>query len=166
MMSNKEVYAVHSVPGTHIFTFVSEGFYGRIRKMIIIDPIRRPLIDVPHGKHYNLAFGDIRIKSDEWTIDDSVRTNNGDMPKVIATVAQVAVRFLRENKKAVLFFQGYLDSKSIRAGRNQRNLLYQRAIESNWDCLSSEFLIQGIQSGKIVDYVRGIEYEEILIRRK
>ncbi|SEJ12625.1 hypothetical protein SAMN05216327_106214 [Dyadobacter sp. SG02] len=134
--------------------------------MVTIDRIEKPLLNVGHYELYNLGFGDLKIRNNEWILDDSTRTNNGDMSKVIATVVQIAVLFLREHKDAILFFQGYWDSKSIKGGRNQRNLLYQRAIESNWEDFTNEFVIRGVISSKIIDYVNGDTYDEILIRCK
>jgi hypothetical protein len=99
-------------------------------------------------------------------MDDGARTNNGDMSKVIATVARIAIDFLCENRKAVLYFKGYPDSKSTNPARNQRNMLYQRAINSNWEFLSRTFVIKGFNSEEYVDYVRGQPFDAILISRK
>lgn len=163
---NKEVYPVYSVPGARVFRFDSEGPHGKIRKMVVIDPLENAFARLMPGEYYNLAFGDLKTENGIWELDDSKRSNNGDMPKVVATVAQIAIDFLRKNCGATLYFTGYLDSKSIKAGQNQRNILYQRAIDSNWEFLSAEFVVKGIKAKEPVDYIRGQQYDAILISRK
>lgn len=99
-------------------------------------------------------------------MDDSIRTNNGDMPKVLATVIQIAMFFMEENPGATLIFEGYMDSKSTELGRNQRNILYQRAINSNWDQLNSAFDIAGVRKHQREQYIPGENYDAILIMHK
>ncbi|HWV33573.1 MAG TPA: hypothetical protein VN038_28155 [Dyadobacter sp.] len=163
---NKEIYPVHYVPGTYVFTFDSEGIHGKIRKIVTIDRMEGPFVGLIQGDYYNLAFGDVKVENGFWEIDDGARTNNGDMLKVIATVAQIAIDFLCKNREAVLYFKGYPDSKSIKSARNQRNMLYQRAIDSNWEFLSGKFVIKGFNRKGYVDYVRGQPFDAILISCK
>lgn len=163
---DKEIYSIHYVPGTYVFTFDSEGIHGKIRKIVTIDRMEGPFVGLIPGDYYNLAFGDLKVENGFWEMDDGARTNNGDMSKVIATVARIAIDFLCENRKAVLYFKGYPDSKSTNPARNQRNMLYQRAINSNWEFLSRTFVIKGFNSEEYVDYVRGQPFDAILISRK
>ena len=163
---DKEIYSIHYVPGTYVFTFDSEGIHGKIRKIVTIDRIDEPFVDLIPGHYYNLAFGDLKIENGFWEMDDGARTNNGDMSKVIATVAQIAIDFLCKNREAVLFFKGYPDSKSVKPGRNQRNMLYQRVINSNWEFLSGKFVIKGFNSEEYADYARGQPFDAILISCK
>ncbi|WP_353718133.1 hypothetical protein [Dyadobacter sp. 676] len=88
------------------------------------------------------------------------------MPRVIATVFRIAREFLTENPDALLMFQGYADGKTNAEGRNQRNALYQRVIESNWSALASFYQIQGIKENQLVEYSHRGCFDAILIAPK
>lgn len=64
-----------------IFTFESIGPKGRIAKIIVFDLLQ--------GNVWNLGFGD--QLADDW--DDAAISNNGDIVRVISTVAQAALDF-------------------------------------------------------------------------
>ncbi|SEJ12591.1 hypothetical protein SAMN05216327_106212 [Dyadobacter sp. SG02] len=146
------------------YIFISEGVKGKIAKGVLISPL--PAASVyPFSSVYNLGFGDFVNFDRKWIIDDSVRSGNGDMPKVIATVARIAMDFLTKNPDSVLSFEGYMDEKSALHGRNHRNVLYQRAINSNWAELSEEFRFWGVQEGKFEEYSVGTHYDQILVGR-
>jgi hypothetical protein len=162
---NKETYAFDRSETGQEFLFVSSGHAGDISKMVFLTPVQG-ISGIGTGNIYNLAFGDLKKFNDEWRIDDSVRSNNGDMPKILATVIKIALMFMKENRNATLTFEGYMDSKSTELGRNQRNILYQRAINSNWDELSSMFVIKGVKNYQNEDYVPGENYDAILITHK
>lgn len=132
----------------------------------MITPIEPDLVNSPHLDLYNLAFGDVKEEDNSWIFDDSSRSNNGDMPKVMATVVRIAIDFMKKNKNAVLTFSGYIDQKSDTLGRNQRTILYQRAIESNWVELNTYFQFWGIRDDKQEDYVPGKLYNKILVQHR
>ncbi|SDE04847.1 hypothetical protein SAMN04487996_103199 [Dyadobacter soli] len=162
---DRTTYPIHSTNDGFEYLFISEGIRGNILKGISIEYIPD---DQPHFLRpiYNLAFGDAKLVGDNWALNDSVRSGNGDMPKVIATVVKVAVEFLTRHKNATLSFQGYLDEKSLAMGKNQRNILYQRAIDSNWDELSVKFCFWGAKTGKFEEYSIGNQHERILVKLK
>jgi len=58
-----------------MYMFKSVGTQGVVNKMIVFQKIA--------GTRYNLSFGDFK----NGRIDDEVITNNGDLIKVISTVA-------------------------------------------------------------------------------
>ncbi|MEO6284626.1 MAG: hypothetical protein ABIN80_11870 [Dyadobacter sp.] len=163
---NKESYSYRKSGDGNLYSFVSEGTYGNITKSVSIVRILSEFTNLPDQEIYNLAFGDFRIINGQWMIDDSSRSNNGDMPKVIATVAKIAIEFMHENKTAILSFSGFMDKKSFELGRNQRTNLYQRAINSNFEELCKSFEIMGVIKDRIEEYALGTGYDRILIKCK
>lgn len=163
---NKETYAFDRSETGHEYLFVSTGQLGNILKMVSISPIWDNSAFSDTTTLFNLAFGDVITINNQSKMDDSIRTNNGDMPKVLATVIQIAMFFMEENPGATLIFEGYMDSKSTELGRNQRNILYQRAINSNWDQLNSAFDIAGVRKHQREQYIPGENYDAILIMHK
>jgi hypothetical protein len=163
---NKEIYAFDRSETGYNYLFVSTGYSGNIRKMVSISPIRSSPAIFDTCVLFNLAFGDVMAINNQLRIDDSTRSNNGDMAKVLATVTQIAILFMKENPGASLIFEGYMDNKSTELGRNQRNILYQRVINSNWDELSSMFVIEGIIKNQRGEYLPGENYDAILITPK
>ena len=53
---------------------------------------------------YNLALGDENIDADDFS--DQIISNNGDMDKVLATVADTAFNFWEYYPNALIFFEG------------------------------------------------------------
>jgi hypothetical protein len=162
---NKDTYPFLNLEGDFIYAFVSEGIRGNVLKAVLISPL--PYHPEKHfNPLFNLGFGDVVGHDEEWTLDDSVRSGNGDMPKVIATVARIAMEFLRKHPDCALSFQGYIDQKSVLHGKNHRNVLYQRGINSNWPELSVEFTFWGGKAGNFEKYVVGNQYDQILVKIK
>ena len=159
---NKDIYPFYQAEDNSLYFFISKGIHGDIQKVVSINKIPNGS-DYPSESAYNLGFGDVVAVYGGWSLDDSPRSGNGDMPKVIATVARIAIEFLREHPESLLSLEGYMDEKSTMQGKNQRNILYQRAINSNWLQLSAEFRFWGVNSGKIVDYIVGNQYDRILV---
>lgn len=162
---NKEVYQFQSIEEDSFYVFVSEGIQGKIKKAVLISPLSDDL-DEYFYPMFNLAFGDLVAFEGSWILDDSVRTGNGDMPKVVATVAAIAMDFLGKHPYCSLSFQGYIDQKSVLLGKNQRNMLYQRGIDSNWGELSSKLRFWSVKAGKLETYAPGNAYDRILVKLK
>lgn len=162
---NKDFYPFQNLEDDMIYLFLSEGILGRIEKGVLIRPIPDEA-SFGFDFAFNLGFGDISTLGNNWFLDDSVRSGNGDMPKVIATVAQIAMDFLHKHPESVLSFQGYIDLKSSIKGKNHRNILYQRAINSNWAELSLNFNFWGVTSGRVEKYSTGNQYDQIFVRLK
>ena len=165
LFMNKDIYPFRNVIDDFVYLFVSEGIHGTIDKGVLIDPIPDNL-SYWFKSTYNLGFGDVVISENGWGLNDNVRSGNGDMPKVIATVARIAIDFLTSHPSSVLSFQGYIDSKSAEQGKNHRNILYQRAINSNWNELSIKFSFWGVKEGQIEEYVVSQQYDQILVKLK
>ncbi|SDE04761.1 hypothetical protein SAMN04487996_103197 [Dyadobacter soli] len=162
---NKDIYPFYQAEDDFLYFFVSSGIKGDIQKAVVISDVPDSS-NYPSDSVYNLGFGDVVAVSSSWILDDSPRSGNGDMPKVIATVALIAMDFLREHPWALLSLEGYVDEKSALQGKNHRNILYQRAIDSNWAELSTEFRFWGVKSGKTEDYIVGNQYDRILVNFK
>lgn len=162
---NKDIYQFLSIGEDSLYVFVSEGIHGKIEKAVLISPLSDEL-DEYFYPLYNLAFGDLVVFEGSLILDDSVRTGNGDMSKVIATVAAIVMDFLSKHPYSTLSFQGYIDQKSARLGKNQRNILYQRGINSNWKELSDELRFWGINAGEFEKYDPESTYDRILVKLK
>ena len=162
---NKDTYPFQTIIDDFVYLFVSDGVHGTIDKGVLIEPIPDDVSPL-FKSIYNLGFGDLVIFENQWKLDNAVRSGNGDMPKVIATVARIAMDFLEKHPESTLSFQGYMDSKSTQRGSNHRNLLYQRAINSNWSLLSARFDFWGVNAGQIEEYVIGRIYDQILVKIK
>lgn len=159
---NKDSYEYRKSLQSPTYLFISNGVNGQIPKIVSFSKINisknRPV--------FNLAFGNLKVSRDKSFIDDQCRSNNGDIAKVLATVARIAIEFMHENPDAVISFCGAMDEKSIRAGRNQRNVIYQRGIDTNWEELNRLFRIWGVWGQYQEEYVRGTCYDEILIENR
>jgi len=123
LIMNRDIYPFQSIEEGSLYVFSSEGIQGKIKKAVLISPLFDDLTEF-FNPLFNLAFGDLAVSKNGWILDDSVRTGNGDMPKVIATVVAIALDFLDRNPYRTLSFQGYIDHKSALLGKNQRNMLY------------------------------------------
>ena len=103
------------------YTFVSQG-KERIEKMVTFN-------STPIPNLFNLGFGDL---SEDGTIDDHVRSNNGDLISVLATVIQIVKTFLAEHPSATVFFVGSTPN---------RTALYRRILRTYYQTFSNEFII-------------------------
>lgn len=162
---NKDIYPFQNIEGDFIYIFISEGIHGEILKVVLITPLPDDLGN-DFKPQYNLGFGDLFDIGEGWIVNDAVRSGNGDMPKVIATVAKIGMEFLDKHPGATLSFVGYVDQKSALQGKNHRNILYQRGINSNWSELSIQYNFWGVKEGRIERYVAGRQYDRILIKHK
>ena len=69
------------------FDFIIEGHLGKIDKVINYTEISEGV--------YNLGFGDKNLVTGE--VDDEIVTNNGDMTKILTTVAYNIYIFTEKN---------------------------------------------------------------------
>ncbi|OJV20073.1 MAG: hypothetical protein BGO21_11855 [Dyadobacter sp. 50-39] len=162
---DRETYTFYTTADGVGYFFISEGSRGKILKGVSIKPLPNAAPDFLRPI-YNLAFGDARKTTNGWTLDHSVRSGNGDMPRIIATVVQIAMEFMAQNTRATLSFQGYADIKSLALGKNQRTILYQRVIDSHWSELAVNCNFWGAKNNEVAEYTVGNQYERILARLK
>lgn len=111
-----------------VYKFTSVGPKGNITKYIIFSEIDSK------DKVYNLALVDA-IGND--IVSDTRVSNNGDMRKVLATVAQIVGRYTSVFPERTIFFQG-----SDREGK--RLSLYHRAIHLYYPVLEKDFIIKEV----------------------
>lgn len=104
---------------------------------------------------FNLAFGD--WNEDLNKLDDSIRSNNGDRDKILATVASTAIDFTDRFPEAEIFTEGSTPA---------RTRLYQMGISNNLEEISEDFEIQGYIYQEWSRFRKGVNYEAFLIKRK
>ena len=108
-----------------IFTFISEGRYGRLTKILIFEELKRI------NNTVNLALGTVL---DNQKIDFTGITNNGDKNKILATVAAIVYNFNEIYPDVGIYVSG---------SDTRRTILYQRAIAYAYDELTLTFNIHG-----------------------
>lgn len=97
---------------SNIYTFNSVGPKGSIELRIIISKD-----DQEESVYHNLAFGVWnKILND---IDDTIELRNGDMDRILITVAQTALLFMKNHPQSLLYIQG---SNSIRTRKYQMGI--------------------------------------------
>nr|WP_295921288.1 hypothetical protein [uncultured Dyadobacter sp.] len=128
---------------------------------------------IPDSEHniaettlYNIAFGDLKEVNEKVILDDSARSNNGDMRKVLATIVRIMEAFMARNRNTILSFSGYQNGQYIPAYANQRMRLYQKIIDSNMDSLRPRFQFGGIVNGYREAYVPAKPYCQIWVQFK
>jgi hypothetical protein len=140
-------YQIRADDERFLYEFYSEGPRGNIKKTVIYSQIE--------DNFFNLAFGDWNETLNK--LDDSIRTNNGDRDKVLATVASTAIDFTDRFPNAEIFTEGSTPA---------RTRLYQMGICSHWEEIREDFDIQGYISHEWRPFRKGVNYGAFLIRRK
>lgn len=133
------------------FIFESNNQHGtnRVIKMASYVPIMR------YGKvYYNLEFGDLNSRTRR--IDDLVVTDNGDMRKVLKTVASTLE----------IFFEDFPDKQVHLDGSNQvRRAYYRKLIKDYYNFISPLFDVEGHTKGNLDLFRPGIEYDFIIVSK-
>ena len=129
------------------YEFFSEGPAGRVTKVIFYEHMM--------GNLFNLAFGDWNEEEDK--IDDTIRSNNGDRDKVLATVAESAIDFTNRFPGSIIYTEGSTPG---------RTRLYQMGIASNLEEIVQMFEIEGSINGEWEIFQQGRNYDAFLARRK
>jgi hypothetical protein len=108
-----------------IFSFISEGRYGKLTKVVRFDKL------LNYDNTYNLALGTVLNNGE---VDYQIITNNGDRNKLLATVAFIAVLFTENNPGYSIYISG---------SDARRTTLYHRAISYGYKELIEIFNIYG-----------------------
>jgi hypothetical protein len=140
-------YPIVTSQGHYIYEFHSEGPVGKIKKVIVYEPIGKNI--------YNLGFGD--WNEERQQTDDSSRSNNGDRDKVLATVALTAVDFTDRFPEAEIFVEGSTPA---------RTRLYQMGIANNLLEINERFEVKGFLVKDWEIFRPGVNYRAFLIGRK
>jgi hypothetical protein len=142
-----EVYKdIQSTNDYSLFSFVSTGRHGNIRKGIEFTPTQIP-------GFVNLAFGDIDAHG---YIDDCRTSANGDRNKVLATIAHVVDMYLTRYPETWIYFKG---------STIERTRLYRMAICLNLEELSLKFIIYTEQKGGIIPFRKNVEALSFFVKK-
>lgn len=118
---NKKAYHLYS-PVENFYIFTSQGKNGDIQKAIAFQEIEMGL--------YNLALVDYHPETQSWS--DVAHSNNGDLPKIMATVVQVIKFFLENRPTSIVYLEGNTKAKQK---------LYNRIVANYHSEFSEEFTI-------------------------
>ena len=141
----KDSYPLLTEPMQRMYRFKSVGTKGVVDKIIIFQKIA--------GTRYNLSFGDFK----NGRIDDEVITNNGDLVKVISTVAQ----------SVYLFFEHYPDASiEIEGVDERRKRLYNTIFQRRRTEIDAYFDVKGWSGGEFITLQEGYFYEKFVIQKK
>jgi len=129
---NYNKYEIHTSTNNDVYTFTSSGHNGEIEKIIEFSKTQNDSI-------YNLAFGDKSIVyingKPKETIDDLNESKNGDLDKILATVAMAVYEYTSIFPNRQIFFVG---------SDERRTRLYRMAITKNYNELNNDFIIFGV----------------------
>jgi hypothetical protein len=114
----------HTREFAYQYTFVSHG-KERIEKIVLFS-------STPIPNLFNVGFGDLR---EDGTIDDRIRSNNGDIIKILSTIIDILKTFLYEHPKAKVSFAGSTPNRTV---------LYERILRTYYDKFSKEFIISAL----------------------
>jgi hypothetical protein len=125
---NEPLYDVKYSASENQYVFESVGKNGTIIKVV-------QLVEMQDNV-YNLGFGDFNPITGQ--VKDDIKSENGDMVKVLSTVLNIANQFLAENKPMT-----YVHFKGSDLLRNR---LYQIAINQYCDEFMDIFEIYGLNN--------------------
>jgi Family of unknown function (DUF6934) len=125
------------------YSFDSVGPKGIIRKIARFSLIGNNV--------YNFAFGDLDDKTGD--VNDLTKSANGDIEKILATLAEIIVEFL-----SVYPWTRIL----IRGSTAARTRLYQLHINKYQEDISGHLLIWGYREGQWEVMEQGRNYESFL----
>lgn len=133
------------------FSFVSEGPKGEIKIVVQFNATENPAI-------YNLAFGNLLI---DGSVDDTIKNDNKDRNKVLATVAAAVYEFTSKYPEKLIFFTG---------STPERTRLYRMALTNNFDELGVDFDIFGVElqpdNYSVEKLRKGKDYFGFMVKRK
>lgn len=144
---NIEPYSLGANDERTIYVFTSTGPKGEILKGVAYS-----LVD-DEIDTYNLGLGDLK----DGKLDDKSRTNNGDVDKVLRTVAETAIDFLQTYPTYKVSFLGNTDPK---------HRLYRRKISVYLEEIKEDYKVAGWKDNKWCDYEPDTDYERYLIANK
>jgi hypothetical protein len=146
---NLEKYSFKKNKNSTRFRFTSVGRLGKIEKVVRYEQMENEEI-------YNLGFGDRNPKTGD--IDDTIVTNNGDIEKVLATVAATMYLFTEINQNVYIHVTGSSESR-IR--------LYRMAINKYFQEITKDFVIYTLsEDNEWQPFKSNSITEAFLIKRK
>jgi hypothetical protein len=145
---NLERYPLKAEDDFKRFEFYSVGPKGRIKKVVQFQEDGDP-------NFYNLALGDWEEVTGEIKYD--ARSNNGDLDKVMASVASAVFEFMLVYSNATVFAEGSTAAKTR---------LYQMGISKHLSQISLRYCINGWLNNNWVPFERGKNYEAFYLQKK
>lgn len=136
----------YSNPG-EVYTFISEGRNGSIKKMVKFQLI--------YSNLFNLSFGDCSIDGEDF--DDKVVSNNGDMELVLSTVVAITLHFVCTNPGVCVHLTGSTPA---------RTRVYRAIISNNYEAISKEFDVFGLSHRDWRLFKKNVNYEAFLIQNR
>ena len=134
-----------------VFKFISSGPNGDVIKLIIFTEFN------PTRKIYNLALVDV-IENDK--ISDKNLSNNGDIRKILATVAQAIINYTSTFPDRTIYFEGSDE-------QGKRTSVYNAAIRKYFYILEKDFYIEGYLNEKVKEKFNPLKtYKGFLVKRK
>ncbi len=127
------------------YYFISIG-KSEITKVVEFTPIEKDLV--------NLAMGDLM---NDYSIDDKVKSNNGDMRKVFATVASCFVAYIKDRPNTKIILKGNTSTKSA---------LYQRLIIRYLEELKDAYYLEGYREHRFEEFNKNHNYDYLRISIK
>ena len=151
---NIGAYPFRNLENNTLFAFSSQGKNGVIIKIVTYQETGK-MID--GNEVYNLAFGD--YDSETGQLDDMAISDNGDMERVLATVAQTVILFFQHNPDIIVEAKGSTPA---------RTRLYQMLITKYIAELFSFADIYGFNDeiDKFEVFAKGKKYSRFLARKK
>jgi hypothetical protein len=152
-VSNLEKYSVTSSEDYFVNRFESHG------KQVILKEVLFEKMNFDNV--YNLALGDINPITDEP--DYFVKSKNGDITKIFATIAWIISKFTEK-------YPIYL--VHIKGNEEYKNMAYRLALNKFLEELSGNFEIRGIigdlesEDLQMEDYEPNTKYNGFLVKRK
>jgi hypothetical protein len=129
------------------FSFQSIGKNGMVKKMIYFSPNGEDM--------FNLTLVDIDPKTGKE--NDKSRTNNGDLPAIMATVVTAMLLFLETYPDKMIYFKG--NSK-------EREKLYQIQTNIFYPALQEKLTVLGELNCYWYDFEANIPFENFIVARK
>lgn len=103
---------------------------------------------------YSLSMGDL-LKN--GTVDFETRSNNGDRDTILATIIQTLQEFLQKYPEASVGFTGSSPA---------RTRTYQILINREWNEISKKFVVEGLDSNGLEEFISNKNYEGFVISLK
>jgi hypothetical protein len=144
---NLQRYETIAVSNHKRYELLSVGPKRAIKKVV-------SYIEVAPGI-YNLGFGDWEETTQK--IIDTVRSNNEDRDKVLATVAFTVIDFMKYYPGALILAEGETPVKTR---------LYQMAINANWGEINQLFDIKGLVGETWEPFNRNKSYEAFALHAR
>jgi hypothetical protein len=129
------------------YTFISSGPMGNITKVVRFSFVRNDTC--------NLAFGDLNLETGE--IDDMAVTDNKDSKTILATIAFIAMDFIKHHPDIYILIIG---------NTKTRMRLYRRAITMSYKEIRKKVILYGMKNNEWISFDSKFEYEAFLLISK